>query len=199
MGNKVNPIGLRIPRLYNWNSKWILNKRNVIEDIQIRNYIKNNFEDKYINNVFIEKSAENYIILINSSKPGIIIGKFGKNIKLMKNFFKKKLINVYISVKETKNLDINSNHISKNICSTIEKRGNYKKIINLSMEKAMEYAIRGIKISISGRLNGNDIARKEIYKLGKVQLICIDNKISYSSSLSKTKYGIICVKVWINL
>ncbi|WDI79187.1 30S ribosomal protein S3 [Candidatus Vidania fulgoroideae] len=198
MGNKINALGFRIPKFYCWNSKWILNKKNLIEDIMIRSYIKKNFENKYINNIFVEKSAENYIVLINSSKPGIIIGRLGINIKNMKRFFKKRLVNVYISVKETINLDINSDNISKNICFSIEKRKNYKRIINIYMEKAMNYAIRGIKITISGRLNGSDIARRETFKLGKVQLIKINNKVSYTKSISKTKYGIICIKVWIN-
>ncbi|MGX7589077.1 30S ribosomal protein S3 [Candidatus Vidania fulgoroideorum] len=200
MSKKINPYGFRLPRINSWKSRWnLINlKKNIYEDSLIRNYITDNFDNKYTNDIYIEKIAESYIVIIYSIRPGMVVGKNGKNIKDIKDFFINKKININIYIKEIKNIYINSDNLSKSICYYISKRGNYKKIINFIIDKAIQYSIRGIKICISGRLNGNDIARKENYIMGRVQLTKIDSKISYSKSLSNTKYGIICVKVWIN-
>ncbi|MGX7576673.1 30S ribosomal protein S3 [Candidatus Vidania fulgoroideorum] len=198
MGNKINPIGLRLPKYSNWKFRWYDKKKffcKIIENEKIITYIKKTFKN-LVNDIFIEKVKDCYLVLIYSSKPGLIIGKNGINIKKISSILNN--INLQIIVKDIKNSEINTEFISENICIAIKKRENYKKIINLHIKKAMRYAIKGIKIQISGRINGIEISRRETYKNGKISLNKISKKISYSSKNVNTKYGIINIKTWIS-
>ncbi|WOX79280.1 30S ribosomal protein S3 [Candidatus Shikimatogenerans bostrichidophilus] len=215
MGQKSNPISNRLGIIYGWKSIWIKNYYlNVNEDNRIRNYINNRY--KYcISTIIIEKMNYRVVITICTSKPAIVIGKKGKEVdKLKKNinniinkkekeylYYKKieKKSNrfIYINVVDVKNPEIDSILVSKNICKQLESRISYKKSIKYAIKSAMEKKINGIKIKISGRLNGAEIARTEVYKEGSIKASTLRSNIDYSLSEANTKYGKIGVKVWI--
>ncbi|MGX7577083.1 30S ribosomal protein S3 [Candidatus Vidania fulgoroideorum] len=202
MGNKINPICFRSKIFQKNYSKWYSSYNYsdffLIEQ-NLRNSISKEINNLYISNIYIEISKHFAIITIFSSKPGLIIGKSGeKIISLKKKLKSENKISIYISVKEIINPDIDPTLISKGICFSLEKRLHYKRIINRYLNFASKKFIRGIKIIISGRLNGNDIARKETFKYGKLALGTLSEKINYASSIAKTKYGLIGVKVWLN-
>ncbi|WOX79149.1 30S ribosomal protein S3 [Candidatus Shikimatogenerans bostrichidophilus] len=213
MGQKSNPISNRLGIIYGWKSIWIKNYYlNVNEDNRIRKYINNRY--KYcISTIIIEKMNNRVVITICTSKPAIVIGKKGKEVDKLKkeinNIIKKKEYLyykkkekitkrfVYINVVDVKYPEIDSILVSKNICRQVESRISYKKSIKYAIKSAMKKKIKGIKIKISGRLNGSEIARTEVYKEGSIKLSTIRSNIDYSLSEANTKYGKIGVKVWI--
>ncbi|MGX7582992.1 30S ribosomal protein S3 [Candidatus Vidania fulgoroideorum] len=200
MGNKINPIGYRISRFNNWYSKWNSDfktyKTKLIENLILRNFLEK--EVKEFSRIYIESARNFFLIKIFSSKPGIVIGKKGGNIKRIKfNLEKKFNKKFYIIIKDVIS-DIDVNSISRKICYYLEKRMNYRKIINNTINRIKKFLIRGLKIKVSGRLNGADIARKESFKLGKISLNCINEKVDFSEKFAETAYGKIGVKVWIS-
>ncbi|WOX79418.1 30S ribosomal protein S3 [Candidatus Shikimatogenerans bostrichidophilus] len=214
MGQKSNPISNRLGIIYGWKSIWIKNYYlNVNEDNMIRNYINNRY--KYcISTIIIEKIKNRVIITICTSKPAIVIGKKGKEVEKLKKIINNIIINnkkeylyykkiennsydIYINVVDVKNPEIDSILVSKNICRQLESRIYYKKSIKYAIKSAMIKKINGIKIKISGRLNGAEIARTEVYKEGSIKSSTLRSNIDYSLSEANTKYGKIGVKVWI--
>ncbi|WGH24838.1 MAG: 30S ribosomal protein S3 [Candidatus Shikimatogenerans bostrichidophilus] len=205
MGQKANPIANRLGLILGWKSIWIKNYSiNVKEDEDIRNFINERFYRKYcISNILIEKTRNKIIITIFTSKPAIVIGKQGKEVDYLKKEIKKKINNInrnlyiYINVIDVEYPEIDALLVAKNICRQIINRVSYKKCIKISIINAMRMKIKGIKIKISGRLNGVEMARKETYKNGTIKLSTFRSNIDYGFYEANTTYGKIGVKVWI--
>ncbi|WGH25758.1 MAG: 30S ribosomal protein S3 [Candidatus Shikimatogenerans bostrichidophilus] len=217
MGQKSNPIANRLGFIYGWKSIWVNNYfLNVIEDNKIRDYINNRFQNKYcISSILIERTRNKIIITICTSRPAIVIGKKGKEVDFIKrkikeiiidniknnNFLKKNIkynnMDVYINVVDIINPEIDSLLVAKNICRQIKYRISYKRSIKFSILTAIKMKITGIKIQISGRLNGVEMARTETYKKGSIKLSTFRSNIDYALNEVNTTYGKIGVKVWI--
>jgi small subunit ribosomal protein S3 len=201
MGQKVNPIGFRLGINKNWDSRWFKTKHYsswIIEDNNIRTYIKKTQKLAGIAKIVIERAGEKCKIGIHTSKPGIIIGKKGLGIEQLKSqiklFCKSE---IFINIYEVKIPEINAQLISFNIAQQIEKRTSFRRSIKRALSAAQKIGIKGIKISCSGRLGGAEMSRQEWYKEGQIPLQTIRANIEYGISVAKTSYGLIGCKVWL--
>ncbi len=204
MGQKVNPVGFRIGVYRDWDARWFAPSHNygqhVLEDIQIRKLIGNHLKHAEIARVEIEKAGDNLRIILHSGRPGIVIGKGGKEIDELRKFFASKLkkTNVEVSVQEIKKPELDSVLVAKSIADQIERRVSYKRAMKRAMASAMRSGAQGIKVSIAGRLNGAEIARTEWLRLGTIPLHTLRSDIDYGEAEALTTYGLIGVKVWIS-
>jgi small subunit ribosomal protein S3 len=202
MGQKINPLSFRVGYFKNWLSEWYAEKGQyasfVLEDYKIRSYFDQHKKHYSISNIKIERILDVVKVSINTSKPASILSKedLMKKFKLDLDAISNK--NISISVVNVKNPNLDANVIGIMIANHIEKRFSYKKSIKSSMELALKAGALGIKIKISGRLNGAEIARSESFFRGSIPLHSVSNDISYSCQQAITIYGIIGIKVWIN-
>ena len=202
MGQKVNPIGLRIGVNKDWDSKWYSKSNNfghlLNNDIKIREYLEKNHKDAAIASIVIERNDKRCDVKIYSAKPGMIIGKGGEDIEKLKNALKK-LVNeeIYISIVEVKNPDLNATLVAQNIASQIAARAPFRSAQKRAIRNTMKAGAKGIKTAVSGRLGGAEMARTEGYTEGTVPLHTIRADIDYGTARADTTYGIIGVKVWI--
>ncbi|TSC95282.1 MAG: 30S ribosomal protein S3 [Candidatus Berkelbacteria bacterium Athens1014_28] len=202
MGQKVNPISWRIKVNGEWRSKWFGRRKFsdlLIEDFRIRKYISEEFKVAGIANVLIDRDANKITVTIKSARPGVIIGKSGIGAIKIKDGVEKIIKNskVKINIEEVKNPDTVASIIAQNIALQLEKRMPFRRAMKQAVEKAQQSGISGIKISISGRLNGAEIARQEKVTFGLVPLSTIKAVIDYAYSIAKTTYGVIGIKVWV--
>jgi len=204
MGQKVNPVGFRILKNKKWNSVWFDKKnyaKNLIDDIKIANFIEKNYAHCYIyrNKIIIERTSDKLSLIINTSRPGVIIGKKGSDIEKISREVKK-IANMDVDVKiiEVDKPDINASLVAQNIAKQIENRANFKKVVKRSIQSAIKNGVLGIKVQCSGRLSGAEIARSESYKEGSIPLHTLRSDIDYAIANAHTTYGIIGIKVWIN-
>ena len=201
MGQKVNPIGLRIGVNKSWDSIWFDEKNyanKLHEDIIIRNYINNKLDRASISNITIERTPKKVNVTINTARPGIVIGKGGSEVELLKKELKKLMgYDIQINVYEIKQPGLRAELVGQNICQQLEKKVNYKRAIKKSIQATMSLGAEGIKVTISGRVNGVDIARSETFKEGRIPLHTLRANIDYAIVEALTTYGIIGVKVWI--
>ena len=202
MGQKVSPIGFRIGVNKDWESKWyaknsefgdMLNK-----DIKIRKYLAKNMKDAGVASVIIERKNDRCDVTINTSKPGVIIGRGGEDIeKLRKALSKAVGEDVHVSIVEVKNPDLNAKLVADNIASQIEARASFRSAQKRAIRNTMKAGAKGIKTAVSGRLGGAEMARTEGYTEGTVPLHTIRADVDYATSEANTIYGKIGVKVWI--
>ncbi|MDH3004567.1 MAG: 30S ribosomal protein S3 [Candidatus Shikimatogenerans sp. JK-2022] len=203
MGQKTNPISNRLGLIYGWKSIWVNDYCiNVKEDYDIREFINRRFINQYcISSIVIERTSKKVIITICTSKPAIVIGKKGKEVEYLKNkiinIIKNKKQNIFINVIDIVKPEKDALLVAKNICRQIENRVSYKRSIKLSISTVMKMNVKGIKIQISGRLNGAEMARRETYKKGTIKLSTFRTNIDYGLSEANTTYGKIGVKIWI--
>ena len=204
MGQKVNPVGFRILKNKKWNSVWFDKKnyaKNLIDDIKIANFIEKNYAHCYIdrNKIIIERTSDKLSLIINTSRPGVIIGKKGSDIEKISREVKK-IANMDVDVKiiEVDKPDINASLVAQNIAKQIENRANFKKVVKRSIQSAIKNGVLGIKVQCSGRLSCAEIARSESYKEGSIPLHTLRSDIDYAIANAHTTYGIIGIKVWIN-
>ena len=204
MGQKVNPISLRIGITRNWNSNWfIANKIKykdfLHEDLKVRGYVKKKFFQAGISKLEIERSSEDKMrLVVYCSKPGLLIGRKGIDIEsLRKDLNKMVKKDVYIDIREVKRPEIDSQLVAENIALQLERRVAYRRAMKRSMSSALRLGAIGIKVMVSGRLGGAEIARSEWYREGRVPLSTLRADIDYGFAEAKTTYGIIGVKVWI--
>ncbi len=202
MGQKVNPVGFRLGIYRFWDSRWFARKsygKEVLEDIQIRNYLKSVLENAEMAKIEIEKAGDNIKIMIHSSRPGMVIGKKGQEIESLRNEIARRLKkkNVEISVQEIKSPELDAILVAKNIAEQLVKRGSFKKAMKRAALSAMKSGAKGIKIRCSGRLNGAEIAREEWTRVGSIPLHTLRSDVDYGLAEAKTTYGLIGVKVWI--
>ena len=201
MGQKVHPLGFRLGVFEDWRARWFMKKdygRALLEDFEIRDYLRRNLNDVDTSKVVIDKAGDNMRLTIFSSRPGMIIGKKGQGIDGLKrglyNKFKK---NVDVSVQEVKSVDLDATLVAKAIASQLERRASFKRVMKRTAYSALKAGAKGIKICCAGRLGGAEIARSEWIRLGSVPLHTLRSDVSYALAEAKTTYGMIGVKVWI--
>ena len=201
MGQKVNPIGLRLGITRKSYSNWYSDDNVagcVYEDSLIRNYLKKRLEKAGISSIYIARKAKKVLVELNASRPGIVIGKKGEEVEKVKNELKyltKK--DVEVSVKEIKKPEIDAQLVANNIANQIEGRVAYKRAVKKAISTAMRMDAEGIKIKVGGRLNGAEIARQEEFKEGRTPLHTLRADIDYATATAHTTYGCIGIKVWI--
>ena len=202
MGQKVNPHGLRVGIIKDWDSKWYADEKNfaenLVEDNKIRTYLKKRLYSTGISKIEIERASERVKITIWTAKPGLVIGKGGKDIEELKKDLTKlvgrKLI---VDIKEIKRPDLDAQLVAENIALQLENRISFRRAMKSTMQRSMRAGAKGIKTSVAGRLGGADIARKESYSEGTIPLQTIRADIDYGFAEAKTTYGRLGVKVWI--
>ena len=202
MGQKVNPIGLRLGINRTWDSIWFSKKRDygkfLIEDFKIREYVKKNVVNSGVSNVIIERTSKKCIISIYTSRPGFVIGKKGSDIdKIKKSLSKISSTEVSLNIKEVKKPELNAYLVAENIAQQLVKRIAFRKTMKRAMQSALRLGAKGIRICLSGRLAGNEIARTEWIREGSVPLHTFRADVDYAEAEALTTYGIIGVKVWI--
>ena len=202
MGQKVNPIGLRIGINRGWDSIWFAKKKEygklLIEDYKIREHIKKNVVNSGVSQVIIERTPKKCIVSIYTSRPGFVIGKKGSDIeKIKKNLSKISSTEVSLNIKEVKKPELNSFLVAENIAQQLVKRISYRKAMKRAMQSALRLGAKGIRVCVGGRLAGNEIARTEWLREGSVPLHTFRANVDYAEAEALTTYGIIGVKVWI--
>ena len=202
MGQKVNPIGLRLGITRGWDSIWFAKKKEygklLIEDYKIREFIKKNIVNSGISQVIIERTSKKCIISIYTSRPGFVIGKKGSDIeKIKKNLSKISSGEVSLNIKEIKKPELNSYLVAENIAQQLVKRIAYRRAMKRAMQSALRLGAKGIRVCIAGRLGGNEIARTEWLREGSVPLHTFRADVDYAEAEALTTYGIIGIKVWI--
>ena len=202
MGQKVNPIGLRLGINRGWDSIWFSKKNDygkfLIEDYKIREYVKKNVVNSGISQVIIERTSKKCIISIYTSRPGFVIGKKGSDIdKIRKNLSKISSTEVSLNIKEVKKPELNAYLVAENIAQQLIKRIAFRKAMKRAIQSALRLGAKGIRVCVSGRLGGNEIARTEWQREGSVPLHTFRANGDYAEAEALTTYGIIGVKVWI--
>ena len=202
MGQKVNPISLRLGINRGWDSVWFAKKREygkfLIEDYKIRDYIKKNVTNSGVSQVIIERTTKKCIISIYTSRPGFVIGKKGSDIdKIKKNLQKISTTEVSLNIKEVKRPELNAYLVAENIAQQLVKRIAFRKAMKRAMQSALRLGAKGIRVCVAGRLAGNEIARTEWLREGSVPLHTFRADVDYAEAEALTTYGIIGVKVWI--
>ena len=202
MGQKINPIGLRLGINRGWDSTWFAKKKDfgkfLIEDFKIREYIKKNITNSGVSEIVIERSSKKCTVAIHTSRPGFVIGKKGSDIeKIKKNIMKITDSEVTVNIKEIKKPELNANLVAENIAQQLVKRIAYRRAMKRAMQSAMRLNAKGIKVMLSGRLAGNEIARTEWLREGSIPAHTLRANIDYGFGEALTTYGIIGVKVWI--
>jgi len=201
VGQKTNPVGIRLGITRSWISNWFAKERfadYLYEDILIRNYLKKRLEHGGISTIEIERTAKRVTVGIHTSRPGIVIGKKGEEVERLKGELQHLTQKeIQINIKEVKKPEMDSQLVGDNIARQVEKRVSYKKAIKKAISTAMRMGAEGIKIQISGRLNGAEIARTETFKEGRIPLHTLRADIDYATATAHTTYGCIGVKVWI--
>jgi len=203
LGQKVNPIGLRIGITRNWDSRWVAKPsefpKYVYEDYKIRKYIKEKYYHAGIPKVEIERAGTNVRIIIYSARPGIVIGKRGVEIEKIKSELKQKFKDrdIEVVVEEVRRPELEAQLVAENIAQQIEKRVSFRRAMKRAVALVMRYGAQGVKVECSGRLGGAEIARSEWYRVGRVPLSTLRADIDYGFAVAVTKYGSIGVKVWI--
>ena len=202
MGQKVNPIGLRLGINRGWDSIWFSKKSDygkfLIEDYKIREYVKKNVVNSGISQVIIERTSKKCIISIYTSRPGFVIGKKGSDIdKIKKNLSKISSAEVSLNIKEVKKPELNAYLVAENIAQQLVKRIAFRKAMKRAIQSALRLGAKGIRVCVSGRLGGNEIARTEWQREGSVPLHTFRADVDYAEAEALTTYGIIGVKVWI--
>ncbi len=202
MGQKVNPISLRLGINRGWDSVWFAKKREfgkiLIEDYKIRDYIKKNVVNSGVSQVLIERTSKKCIVSIYTSRPGFVIGKKGSDVdKIKKNLSNISSTEVSLNIKEVNKPELNAYLVAENIAQQLVKRIAYRKTMKRAMQSALRLGAKGIRVCLAGRLAGNEIARTEWLREGSVPLHTFRGDVDYSEAEALTTYGIIGVKVWI--
>ena len=202
MGQKINPTGLRIGVIKDWESRWYANKATfgdtLVEDYELREYLLETLAPAGVPKVEIDRTAKRVRINIHVAKPGMVIGRGGAEIEKLKATLEKKLgKEVSLNIIEIKTPDVNSTLVAESIALQLEKRISYRRALKQAIGRAMKLGAKGIKIQVSGRIGGAEIARSETYKEGTIPLQTIRADIDYGFAEAKTTYGRIGIKVWI--
>ena len=202
MGQKTNPIGLRLGINRDWDSVWFDEKQyasKLHEDIVLRNYIQNRLSHASISRLEISRTPKRVTVTIHTARPGIVIGRGGTEVELLKKELKKVMgQDININVSEIKRPGLRAALVGQNVAQQLEKKVNYRRAVKKAIQATMSMGADGIRVCVSGRLNGTEIARTETYREGKVPLHTLRADIDYASIESHTTYGVIGVKVWIS-
>ena len=202
MGQKVNPVGLRLGINRGWDSVWFSKKKEygklLIEDYKIREYVRKNVVNSGVSQILIERTSKKCIVSIYTSRPGFVIGKKGADIdKIKKSLSKISSTEVSLNIKEVKKPELNAYLVAENIAQQLVKRIAFRKTMKRAIQSALRLGAKGIRVCLSGRLAGNEIARTEWLREGSVPLHTFRANVDYAEAEALTSYGIIGVKVWI--
>jgi small subunit ribosomal protein S3 len=202
MGQKIHPIGFRLPVTRAWASRWYASNQNfatmLAEDLKVREYLKVRLKNAAVSRILIERPAKNARITIYSARPGVVIGKKGEDIENLKAELTRRLgVPVAVNIEEVRKPEIDAQLIADSITQQLEKRIMFRRAMKRAMQNAMRLGAQGIKLMSSGRLNGIEIARCEWYREGRVPLHTLRADIDYGFSEAKTTYGVIGVKCWV--
>ena len=203
MGQKVNPHGLRVGVIKGWDTQWYADKKdfakNLKEDYEIRNFIKKKYYAAAISKILIERAANRIVVTVCTGKPGVLIGKAGAEIEVIKKDLAK-LTNgkaVVINVTEVRKVDGDAQLVAESVAAQLEKRMSFRRAMKQAIGKAMRSGVKGVKMMVSGRLDGAEIARCEQYHEGSIPLQTLRADIDYGFAEAHTTFGMIGVKVWI--
>ena len=202
MGQKVNPIGLRVGIIRSWDSRWFARGKkyieNLHEDLRLRKYIKDKLKHAGVAKIEMERAVQKLKIIISTARPGIVIGKKGAGIDALKADIQKKTSNeVFVNIQEIRKPDLDAQLIAENIALQLEKRISWRRALKKSMAASVRSGVRGVKIMVSGRLDGAEIARTEWYNEKSVPLHTLRADIDYGTAEALTTYGIIGIKTWV--
>ena len=202
MGQKVNPIGLRLGIIKEWTSKWYADSKDYADllnnDIEIRDYLRKRLSQASISRIQIDRPAKNAHITIHTARPGIVIGKKGEDIDSLRGELSRRMgIPVHVSVEEIRKPELDARLVAESITQQLERRVMFRRAMKRAVQTSIRVGAEGVKVHISGRLNGAEIARSEWYREGRVPLHTLRADIDYGLAEANTTYGVIGVKVWI--
>jgi small subunit ribosomal protein S3 len=202
MGQKVHPTGFRLGVVKKHNANWYAKgktfKENLIEDLKVRDFLKNKLRFSSVSKVEIDRSAQNFIVSIHTSRPGIIIGKKGEEIESNKKSIEK-IVNrpAQVQIKEVRKPDLDATILAEGIAQQLERRVQFRRAMKRAVQSALRQGAKGVRTEVSGRLGGAEIARTEWYREGRVPLHTLRADVDYGTAEAATTYGIIGVKVWV--
>lgn len=202
MGQKVHPTGIRLGIVKDHNSIWYASGQgyaeNLLNDLQVREYILKQLQQASVSRVLIERPAQNARITIYTARPGIVIGKKGEDVEKLRNKLGEMMgVPVQINIEEVRKPELDAQLVADSVASQLERRVMFRRAMKRAVQNAMRIGAEGIKIQVSGRLGGAEIARTEWYREGRVPLHTLRADIDYATSEASTTYGIIGVKVWV--
>lgn len=201
MGQKVNPIGFRVGINRTWDSRWFSDRQyadKLIQDMKLREYVKDSLKAAGISKVIIERAAQNTTVTVYTARPGVIIGKKGADIeKLRRQLSARAGGDVALNIVEIRKPEIDAQLVAEGVASQLERRVSFRRAMKRAVQSTQRFGAEGIKISVSGRLGGTDIARTEWYREGRVPLHTLRADLDYGFAEALTTYGIIGIKVWI--
>ena len=201
MGQKVNPHGLRVGIIKDWDSKWYAEKDfadYLVEDYKVRDFLKKKLYASGVSRIEIERASDRVKVTVHTAKPGIVIGKGGAEIEKLKNELSTMIgKKVSVDIKEIKRPDRDAQLVAENIALQLENRTSFRRAMKSAMQRTMRAGALGIKTSVSGRLGGADIARKETYSEGTIPLQTLRADIDYGFAEANTQYGKVGVKAWV--
>ena len=203
MGQKVNPHGLRVGVIKDWDSQWFVDKKdfaaNIKEDNEIRKVLKKKYYHAAISKILIEKAAQKITITIFTARPGVLIGKQGSEIEVIKKTVAKicKGKQISVNISEVKKADADAQLIAEGIATQLEKRVSFRRAMKQAIGRSMRSGVKGVKVMVSGRLDGAEIARSESYHEGSIPLQTLRADIEYGLAEAHTTFGVIGIKCWI--
>lgn len=202
MGQKVNPVGIRLGINKDWDSKWYADTKSfsktLMSDIKIREYLEEKLKDAAISRIQIERPANNAKIIISSARPGVVIGRKGSDIETLKQEISNMIkVPVHITIEEVRKPDLCAKLVAEAVAGQLERRVMFRRAMKRSLQNTMRAGAQGIKINLGGRLGGAEIARSEWAREGRVPLHTFRADIDYATASAHTTYGVIGVKVWI--
>ena len=202
MGQKVHPYGFRLGTLYGWQSNWFAERRyaeKLHEDLRIRKYIKKKLYHAGIARVVIDRTGDKVVLNIHTARPGILIGKRGAEVELLRaelaEFSEQK--EIYVNIKEIRKAELDAQLVAENVALQLERRVAFRRAMKKAVTSTMKFGAEGIRIQCSGRLGGSEMGRREWYREGRVPLHTLRAEIDYGLAEAKTTYGMIGVKCWV--
>ncbi len=203
MGQKVNPVGIRLGIVRDWNSKWYADKENYANylnsDLRVREFLRERLAAAAVSKIEIKRPAKNAVITIDAARPGAIIGKRGGEVDALREEVRKMMggVPVHINIVEVKKPELDAKLVALSVAQQLERRVMFRRAMKRAVQNAMRAGAQGIKVTVSGRLGGAEIARTEWYREGRVPLHTFRADIDYATGSAHTTYGVIGIKVWI--
>lgn len=202
MGQKVHPTGIRLGIIKDWTSKWYADSKNfadfLLTDLMVRDYIKKKLSQASVSRIQIERPANNAHITIHTARPGIVIGKKGEDIEVLRKDIARKMgMPVHINIEEIRKPELDAQLVAESVAQQLERRIMFRRAMKRAVTNTLRLGAQGIRINVAGRLNGAEIARTEWYREGRVPLHTLRADIDYGFAEANTTYGTIGVKVWI--
>lgn len=201
MGHKINPIGFRVGINRTWDSRWFADRdyaKKLVQDLKLREYVKDRLKAAGISKVVIERAAQNTKVNVYTARPGVIIGKKGADIESLRRELSRRAgSDVALNIIEIRKPELDAQLVSEGVATQLERRVSFRRAMKRAVQSAMRLGAQGIRINVSGRLGGADIARTEWYREGRVPLHTLRADLDYGTSEAMTTYGIIGIKVWI--